>query len=132
MTQLLAKLERAATQGLVARPGRDRQQVGQHAGGDPVGQQRGQVRLQLIQLRGGAAVRRPADTSLVVPTARATKPWQPHRQGAEQRRDLARLPVLDVAARPAARARRPECCVVAGLHGDNRLLDTGQHLLGSG
>ena len=62
MAQLLAKPERAATQGLVARPGRDRQQVGQHAGGDAVGQQRGQVRLQLIQLRGRAAIRGPHES----------------------------------------------------------------------
>src|SRR4051794_35226070 len=36
VAQSLAGLERVAAQGLVARPGRDRQQVGQHAGGDAV------------------------------------------------------------------------------------------------
>jgi len=121
---------RAAAQGLVARPGRDRQQVGQHASLDAAGQQRRQVCLQLIQLRGRAAVRGPVDTGLDATAARAAEPRQPHRDGAEQRRDLTRLPVLDVAARPAARTRRPQCRMVAGLHGRDRLLHPGQQLLG--
>ena len=105
---------------------------GRHAGGDAVGQQRGQVRLHLVQRRGRAAMRRPGDTGPAAPARRAAEPRQPHRHDAEQCRDLTRLPVLDVAARPAARARRPQRRMIAGLHSDDRLLDTGQQQLGLG
>jgi hypothetical protein len=74
IAQLLTDRERAAAQGLVARRGRDRQQMGQHASGDAVSHQRGQARLQLVQRRGGAAVRGPADARFGSTTARATEP----------------------------------------------------------
>ena len=101
----------------------------QHASGDAIGHQGGKMRSQLVQLRCRPTMRWPADTRLGAATASAAKPRQPHGHPAEQRRDLMKPPVLDVASPAAGRAIRPQNRMIVGLRGNHRLLNTRQKLL---
>jgi hypothetical protein len=88
-------------------------------------QQRGS---QLVELRRGPVIGRPADTRLAMTTARTAKPREPHRHRAKQRRHSMTPPVLDVTRLTARRAIRTQDHMIAGLDGDYRLLQTRQDL----
>jgi hypothetical protein len=118
--------ERVAAQRLRALSGLHRQKMLEHASGDAIRHQRGQVRPQLVQLRGRATMWRPAGTRLGAATASAEKSGKPHRHPTEQRRDLAQPPVLDMASPAAGRAVRPQSRMIASLRGSHRLLNPRQ------
>ena len=126
---MLPGLERMAAQCLGALSSLDRQKMLQHASRDTIRHEGGKMRSELVQLRCRPTMRWPADTRLGAATASAAKPRQPHGHPAEQRRDLTKPPVLDVASTAAGRAIRPQNRMIAGLHGNDRLLNARQKLL---
>ena len=90
------------------------QKVGQHPGGDPVGEQSGKMCMQLVQFRRRAAILRPVEAGLGT-SAIGTEPSpQPRYHLAEWRRNMSLPPVLEVTL---ARARRPANRVIPGLRG---------------
>src|SRR4051794_9176772 len=80
--------ERVTAQGLGALPSRHRQEVFQHAGGDPIGHEGRQMGLQLVQLWCRPAVRWPRGSRLGATTAGTEKARKPHRHLTEQCCDL--------------------------------------------
>src|SRR5689334_1954370 len=103
--------------------------AGLTAAASPIRHEGGQMRSQPVQLRCRPTTRWPADTPLGAATVSAEKSRQPHRHPAEQRRDLMKPPVLDVAFPAAGRAIRPQNRMVVGLRGNDRFLNTRQKLL---
>src|SRR6202171_6774332 len=74
VAKLLADFERMAAQGLGVLSCRHGQKMRQHASGDTIGHQRGQMRSPLVQLRWRPTVRWPVDTTFALTTVSAAKP----------------------------------------------------------
>src|SRR5690242_19021663 len=129
VAKLLPRLERMAAQRLGALSGLDRQKMLQHASRHAIRHKGGKMRSELVQLRCRPTMRWPADARLGAATASAEKPRQPHGYPAEQRLDVMKPPVLDVAFPSAGRAIRPQNRMVVGLRGNDRFLNTRQKLL---
>ena len=118
-----------AAQCLGALSSLDRQKMLQHASRYAIGHEGGKMRSQLVQLRCRPTMRWPVDARLGAAAASAAKSRQPHGRPTEQRRDLVKPPVLDVAFPAAGRAIWPQNRMLVGLRGDHRLLNTRQKLL---
>jgi hypothetical protein len=118
-----------AAQCLGALPGIDRQQVLQHVSGNPKRHQRGQPRLQLVQLRRRSTVRWPTDAGRTTTAARAQEPRKLQSHLAEQCGNTVRRPILHVTC-PATRPTvRPKRRMSGGLLGDKLLLNLRQQQL---
>jgi hypothetical protein len=114
---------------LGAPPGVDRQQVLQQVNRDPIRHQRGQLCLQLVQLRRRPTVRWPTDTGVATTAASTRQPGKPYPDLAEQGRDPMRSPTLCVIP-PAARLTVwAKHRVVVSLRGNDLLLHLRQQPL---
>jgi hypothetical protein len=116
-------------QGLGGAPGTDRQKVLQHTGSDPIRQEGGILRPQLVEFGGRAALRRPDDTGLRRVAAGTAEAGQPNRDRAEHGGNPAGPVIFQRARRAAGPAARPPGGMVPALRRDHRLLHPGQKLL---
>src|SRR5689334_7160322 len=116
-----------ATQRLRVLTGVHREHLLEQGGRRPVSQQSTELRLQLIQLRGRAGIRRPGHACLGRAAAGAAEAGQPHPDLAEQRGDRMLAIVLHPAGGAAAPARRTVHGMNPGLRGDDLPLDASQH-----